>query len=63
MRHKTTTKKDAMAMIKALKEVGAPVTKDSIGGYWLRDKAGKKLFAALPGTKTWLVSYVPGLFK
>lgn len=61
MIHRTTTKQDAMAMINALKKAGAPITKDSMGGYWLK-KDKQKLFVALPGTRNWMVSYVPELF-
>ena len=63
MINKMTTKQDAMAMIKALKAAGAPITKDSLGGYWLKTKKGTKLFTALPGKHSWLVGYVPGLFN
>lgn len=63
MIHKTTTKQDAMAMVNALKKAGAPITKDSMGGYWLKTKKGTKLFTALPGKHNWLVGYVPDLFS
>lgn len=63
MIHKQTTKQDAMAMVNALKKAGAPITKDSMGGYWLKTKKGTKLFVALPGTRDWLVSHVPDLFS
>lgn len=63
MIHKTTTKADAMAMIKGLETAGVKVKKDSLGGYWVKSRENKKLFVALPGTRNWLVSYVPDLFS
>lgn len=63
MKHRTTTKQDALAMIKSLETAGLKVTKDSLGGYWVRTKGGIELFVALPGRYNWLVSYVPDLFS
>lgn len=63
--HTTTTKQDALAMIKSLEHAGLKVTKDSLGGYWVKTKGGVRLFAAYPGPGRyyWLVSYVPDLFS
>ena len=71
-----TSKPDTQAMIKALRQAGATVTKDSLGAYrciqtqWAVDKNGDRngnkrelaLFTALPGRGTYLIRRVSDLF-